>query len=73
MTRKDYERAANIIRRLQLQDRHSKATLIAAFSLFFLESDNPRFDRERFEKACVAENKLREGVKARPKQGSEPG
>lgn len=49
MTRKDYIRAAEIIRDDYLSDRNA----INAFVDFFVE-DNPSFDVERFIEACVA-------------------
>lgn len=50
MTKKDYVRAAEIIRR----DYMSDANVVRAFVDFFVD-DNPRFDEERFIEACMPE------------------
>ena len=47
MTRKDYERAAEIIR----IEGEGSQELIGTFVQFF-QGDNPRFDKERFKAAC---------------------
>jgi len=49
MTRKDFVAAAEIVR-LGTPEQH-KAAVAAAFADLF-RSDNPRFDRGRFEAAC---------------------
>lgn len=50
MTKKDYVRAAEIIRR----DYGSDRNVIGAFVDFFVD-DNSRFDEERFVEACMPE------------------
>ena len=54
MTKKDYIRAAEIIRDDYLSDRN----VIAAFVDFFAE-DNPNFDEERFVEACKWQSESR--------------
>lgn len=59
MTKKDYEKAAKMIR-TQMSWGATKdganATVVQAFTEFFRE-DNPRFDEERFRYACQREVK----------------
>jgi len=50
MTRKNYQDAADRIRRLAVG-----RLLVATFMCSFFKSDNPRFDAERFMKACGLE------------------
>lgn len=62
MTRKDYEAIALLIRAQQRPSKpdpdgyvaeHNNAVENAAFALsYYMEADNPRFDRARFLKAC---------------------
>ena len=59
MTKKDYQKAAAIIKRhvgamarmdqKKAEDMHT--TLVSAFTTFF-HDDNPRFDELRFREAC---------------------
>ena len=52
MTRKDYVRAAEIVREVQRNGTKSQASAVRqAFSSFF-RGDNPRFDADRFLAAC---------------------
>jgi hypothetical protein len=51
MTKKDYEKAAGIVRALGV-NAESRAVVTAAFIALFSD-DNPRFDKERFIIACV--------------------
>lgn len=53
MTKKDYIRAAEIIRKTNAKGK-ARDTMIASFAVFF-QGDNPRFDRDRFILACVKE------------------
>ena len=61
MTKKDYERAAEIIQTMSGNDEHpfcfpsmkARDSAIEAFAAFFRD-DNPRFDATRFRTACVA-------------------
>lgn len=57
MTKKDYERAASMIQDTRRnvngpRDVEAIHAIEGAFAAFFA-SDNPRFDRERFLRACV--------------------
>jgi hypothetical protein len=50
MTRKDYVKIAEVIRnRTNLNDREYLAKEFA----LMLREDNPRFDRDKFMKACI--------------------
>lgn len=49
-TKKHFEKAAEIIRSEPLRSRKA---LFVAFSKFF-HNENPRFDAERFAKACLS-------------------
>ena len=56
MTRKDYVATAEILNKFsQRIDPSEFQDLIFEFSEMFLE-DNPRFDEDRFWKACIAED-----------------
>lgn len=56
MTKKDYERAAEIIRQsVPKKGETVEEAIIATFIIFFHE-DNPRFDAERFAVASQARN-----------------
>lgn len=57
MTKKHYEAIARIILQCELED----TTIVHMLATYF-ESDNPRFDRVRFLKACGVESEPREGV-----------
>jgi len=53
MTRKDYELIAKAIRCASAAPGYAARNSFAAFAIAdALASDNPRFDRERFLKAC---------------------
>ncbi len=57
MTKKDYETIAKIIAQVQrefrgVEDGVNALRDVAVFLASDLERDNPRFDRERFLKAC---------------------
>ena len=67
MTKKDYIRAAEIIRGTMISEPEH-ARLVRLFGDFF-RADNPKFDRERFAAACdpVAPTiKARANAKPRP-------
>lgn len=67
MTKKDYIRAAEIIREARISDKE-RSDLVRRFAQFFRD-DNPRFDFERFEAACDPVNptiKDRANTKPRP-------
>jgi len=49
MTKKDYQKAAEIAR--SADDEHRAAVTTAYIELF--RDDNPRFDVERFSEACM--------------------
>jgi hypothetical protein len=51
MSKKDYERAARIVRPWADLNRGHAEELCAAFIALFA-GDNPRFDAERFRAAC---------------------
>jgi hypothetical protein len=55
MSRKDYEKAAALIRRMvanpEVNDLVTMEVMGAFIELF--EGDNPRFDKDRFVKACM--------------------
>ena len=50
MTRKDYEKIAKILKTTDLED-HQRASLSVSFASVCRE-DNPRFDVDRFLRAC---------------------
>ena len=50
MTRKDYIKIAKILKTTELEDRR-RNSVAASFASMCME-DNPRFDIERFLKAC---------------------
>jgi hypothetical protein len=51
MSRKDYEAIARIINSLALTD--AKRESLGQQMADYFEATNPRFDRERFVKACI--------------------
>jgi hypothetical protein len=51
MSRKDYVRAAEIIRTERALSSVERACLISTFVEFF-QDDNPRFNPDRFRRAC---------------------
>jgi|GEM_PF-4007505 hypothetical protein len=53
MTKKDYLRAVNVIHSVLLPKE--RKLLIESFVDFF-QGDNPRFDEDRFRKACQNES-----------------
>lgn len=54
MTKKDYLKAVEHIKSaLWVRNDYERKLLAVTFADFF-ENDNPRFDRERFMKACNA-------------------
>jgi len=56
MTKKDYLRAAEVIRtELWVRNDDERELLVGTFIDFF-QGDNPRFNEERFRKACQNEN-----------------
>jgi len=55
MTRKDYERAARRIFALEESRVREERLFLARFLCNFFSSDNPRFDAEKFMKACNLE------------------
>jgi hypothetical protein len=55
MTRKDYEKIAKILKTTHLED-HQRASLSVSFASVCRE-DNPRFDVDRFLRACGVKNK----------------
>jgi hypothetical protein len=57
MTKKDYIRAAEIVRDVARQRAHHVSTVRQAFVLFF-QGDNPRFDQSRFVDACEPKAKV---------------
>ena len=61
MSKKDYERAARIAQRWKAEaaDAGESAAVVAAFMEFF-RTDNPRFDTDRFYRACVPGANVRE-------------
>jgi hypothetical protein len=56
-TRKDYERAAKIVRSVKNQhlptDECNGPNLVREAFVMFFQEDNPRFDADRFREACV--------------------
>ena len=50
MTKKDYIKAAKIVQRRCAEKRAIQPFIDSFIELF--ADDNPRFDREKFEKAC---------------------
>jgi hypothetical protein len=56
MSKKDYEKAAALIRRMvknpEVNDLVTIEVMAAFIELF--EGDNPRFDKDRFIKACIS-------------------
>lgn len=54
MTKKNYEAAAALVREVARWDASGECVRVLeeTFGRFFA-ADNPRFDRERFERACV--------------------
>lgn len=55
MSRKDYEKAARIVSETAF-DPGERLLAIDCFALFFSD-DNPRFDVDRFRKACQPKEK----------------
>lgn len=54
MTKKDYEKAASIAQEWMAHRAQAEAFAIqAAFVRLFQEDGNPRFDADRFRRACV--------------------
>ena len=51
MTKKDYIKAANLIKSVYFSNELEKDRFIETFIKFF-NDDNPKFDLERFRKAC---------------------
>jgi hypothetical protein len=67
MTKKDYIRAAEIIRAAEMT-KHERALMVSAFCELF-RGDNPRFDDARFIAACDPINptiQARKSTKPRP-------
>lgn len=57
MTKKNYEKAAKLIRkRFYKPGNKQHSTMVTTFVEFF-KDDNPRFDEERFRFACQREVK----------------
>ena len=54
MTKKDYEKAADIVMRLPSNTKATRATAETVCESFvkFFADDNPRFDASRFREAC---------------------
>ena len=52
MTRKDYVEVSNILRGFSGEIHHQVFEDMVEEFVQFFESDNERFDRARFEKAC---------------------
>lgn len=55
MTKKNYERAAEVIKRRAPKPKQ-RSEMVETFVEFF-KNDNPRFDEERFRFACQREVK----------------
>ena len=56
MTRKDYQAIADALRRMGEYTQNWQAVTLAVWPLVAVfEADNPRFDAERFVKACGLE------------------
>lgn len=53
MSRKDYERAVEVVRDAASTGSNDEAMAVMASFVAFFRGDNPRFDRERFVKACA--------------------
>lgn len=51
-TKKDYERAAKIVRDMRLNDSDANADAALGAFVDFFALGNPRFDSERFREAC---------------------
>ena len=56
MTKKNYQKAADLIRKRSPKSKKQKAAMVETFVEFF-KNDNPRFDEERFIFACQREVK----------------
>ena len=58
MTRKDYVKAAEIVRNAAKFDRRSNVTILAIQNAFIalFRGDNPRFQIDRFISACQPTN-----------------
>jgi len=52
MTRKDYTKAAEMVRRMEKSYPNLDHYIVVDFLKEFFFQDNPRFDGERFERAC---------------------
>jgi len=51
MSKKDYEKAAEVAQRYA-EDANEHSIVIGAFVTLFTEDGNPRFDADRFRRAC---------------------
>lgn len=56
MTKKNYRKAAELIKKRAPKSKKQKDTMVDTFVEFF-KNDNPRFDEERFIFACQREVK----------------
>lgn len=56
MTKKNYVKAAELIKKRTRNSKKQRSTMVETFVEFF-KNDNPRFDEERFIFACQREVK----------------